>query len=157
MKTLTSIALVAIFSITALGASASVPISKESLEEWISEIDLEFTPLRWIPSYGESMNYTNGSIYSTYTFSCVALTKEEKEEFYTNLRASYTSKGYTETVTGKSSTDGKEIVRRFFFENDEQKIFLVFVYIDSREAIELIAGPRKSLDNFVVIQTIDKK
>jgi hypothetical protein len=157
MKTLTSFALILILCSSALRASSPILLSEESLQEWVSEIGFDFTPLKWIPSYGQGANTKDGTLYSTIKFSCVSLTEKERKEFYSNLRAAYTNKGYRETGDGRSRVDEKEIIRKFFFEDDKHRVFLVFVYTGSREGTELITGPRKSLDDFVVVQTIETK
>lgn len=157
MKTLTALALILILFSSALRASSPIVISKDSLQGWISEISFDFTPVTWIPSYGLGETKKDGTLYSTIEFSCVSLTKVERKEFYDHLGSSYTKHGYTKTRVGKSEVAEKEIVRNFFFENDAYKIFLVFVNVGKREASELVAGPRKSLDDFVIIQTIETK
>lgn len=157
MKTLTSIALALILCPLALSASSPFFLTEESLDGWISEIDLGFSRTRWIPSYNPHIKRVDDSWYSTIEFSCVSLTEEENEEFYSNLIDSYTRKGYTATGSSKSKVDEKEVVRKFFFENDAYLIYLVFISLGSREGTELVSGPRKSLDDYVVVQTIETK
>jgi len=157
MKVLTTFIIIAALSISALTASPAIRITEDSIQEWLSEIEFDFAPLIWIPSYGVGETSKSGTLYSTIEFSCVSLTEEERGEFFGNLSTSYTKTGYTKTGGGESEVDGKEIIRKFIFENDDYRIFLVFVSIGKREATELVAGPRKSLDDFVIIQTIETK
>jgi hypothetical protein len=157
MKILTSLALVLILSPLALSASSPFLVTEESLDGWISEIDLGFSRTRWIPSYNPHIEKVEDSWYSTIEFSCVSLTEKENEEFYSNLRDSFTQKGYTVTRSSRSRVDEKEVIRKFFFENDAYLIHLVFVRLGSREGTELVSGPRKSLDDYVVVQTIETK
>lgn len=124
MKRLTTLALVLILCSSALEASSPKAISEDSLQEWVSAIGFDFTPLKWIPSFGVGANTKGATSFSTIEFSCVALTEKEKREFYSNLRSAYTNEGYKETGNGRSRVDEKEVVRKFFFENDDYRIFL---------------------------------
>ena len=157
MKRLTSIAITFVLCLSVLEASSPKIMSEDSLQKWISEISFDFTPLKWIPSFGVGSQTKGNTSFSTIEFSCVSLTEKERNEFYNNLRAAYAKEGYKETGDGRSRVDEKEIIRKFFFENDDYRIFLVFVYTGSREETELVTGPRKYLDDFVIIQTIETK